>query len=120
MRNKTRKFKTKKFSSGKYAKAICDRTGIEHPLREMIKEPGTGYFVHRSVSDGAYNAVDHPQNFSFEGSDAIGLKETRTDREEPSVLKKDSNGNIVTTDDGFLIYLDETGTEIISNILFVE
>jgi hypothetical protein len=30
-------------------------------MREMIKEPGTGYLIHRSESDGIYNQVDHPQ-----------------------------------------------------------
>ena len=41
--------------------AISDRSGMKFPMREMIKEPGTGFFIHKSESDGKYNAVDHPQ-----------------------------------------------------------
>lgn len=41
--------------------AISDRSGMRYPMSEMIKEPGTGYFIHRSESDGRYNYVDHPQ-----------------------------------------------------------
>jgi len=40
---------------------ISDRSGMRFPIKEMIKEPGTNYFIHKSESDGAYNAVDHPQ-----------------------------------------------------------
>jgi len=47
----------------RYSKAwaICDRTGTRFPMSEMIKEPGTGYLIHYSVSDGMWNMVDHPQ-----------------------------------------------------------
>lgn len=34
---------------------------MRFPINEMIKEPGTNYFIHKSESDGIYNAVDHPQ-----------------------------------------------------------
>lgn len=44
------------------ASAICDRTGIRYPMSQMVIEPGTGYLVHKSVSDGKWNAVDHPMN----------------------------------------------------------
>ncbi len=41
--------------------AISDRSGMRFPMREMIYEPGTHIFIHKSESDGSYNAVDHPQ-----------------------------------------------------------
>ncbi len=40
---------------------ISDRSGMRFPVSEAITEPGTGYRIHRSESDGRYNAVDHPQ-----------------------------------------------------------
>jgi hypothetical protein len=52
-----------KFASGKNALAVCERSGFVFPWSEMIYEPGTGYFIHISESDGRYNAVGHPQNF---------------------------------------------------------
>jgi hypothetical protein len=30
----------------------------------MIHEPGTDLWIHKSESDGMYNEVDHPQNFT--------------------------------------------------------
>ena len=41
--------------------AISDRSGMRFHMNEMIKEPGTGYLVHYSESDGIWNMVDHPQ-----------------------------------------------------------
>lgn len=38
-----------------------DRSGMQFPTNEMVVEPGTGYWVHKSESDGEYNAVTHPQ-----------------------------------------------------------
>jgi hypothetical protein len=51
--------KTKK---SKTALAICDRTGFEYPMSEMVIEPGTGWLVHKSVSDGKFSSVCHPLN----------------------------------------------------------
>lgn len=34
---------------------------MKFPINEMIREPGTNVFIHKSESDGMYNAVDHPQ-----------------------------------------------------------
>lgn len=42
------------------ASAICDRTGVRYPMREMVIEPGTNWLVHKSVSDGDYSLVSHP------------------------------------------------------------
>lgn len=41
--------------------AISDRSGMRFRMSEMITEPGTHYFIHRSESDGIWNYVDHPQ-----------------------------------------------------------
>jgi hypothetical protein len=43
------------FAKGKYAKAISDRSGMEFPYREMVKE-WNGHFVHKSEYE-----AKHPQ-----------------------------------------------------------
>ena len=43
------------FSSGKYAKAISDRSGVAFPYREMVKELN-GSWVHKSEFE-----QKHPQ-----------------------------------------------------------
>ena len=42
-------------ASGKYAKAISDRSGMEFPYKEMVKE-WNGSFVHKSEFE-----AKHPQ-----------------------------------------------------------
>lgn len=41
---------------------ISDRSGFKCKRKDMVIEPGTGYVIHRSESDGEYNLVDHPVN----------------------------------------------------------
>ena len=43
------------YARGKYAKAISDRSGMEFPYREMVKE-WNGSFVHKSEFESK-----HPQ-----------------------------------------------------------
>ena len=38
-----------KYATGKYARAISDRSGMEFPYKEMVRE-WNGSFVHVSVS----------------------------------------------------------------------
>lgn len=69
-------------ASGKYAIAICDRSGFQFPWKEMVKEPGTGFIVHRTESDGKWNLVDHPQNNIKDiRAENIGLTWTRPETE---------------------------------------
>jgi len=53
--------KSKGLKGSSRAWAISDRSGFRHRMSEMVYEPGTGYLVHRSESDGRWNFVDHPQ-----------------------------------------------------------
>lgn len=50
-----RRLGKRKFATGKYSYAFSDRSGMPFPYREMVIEPGTGLFVHRSESDGKWN-----------------------------------------------------------------
>jgi len=51
-----------KHARGKHAIGICDRTGFQYKLSDLVYETvngqRTGYRVGRDVADG-----DHPQNF---------------------------------------------------------
>jgi len=62
---------------GKYSRAISDRSGMEFPYDEMMKE-WTGAFVHRSEFESK-----HPQLESRSvGTDEPGLIDARPDRSE--------------------------------------
>ena len=70
------------FARGKYAKAISDRSGMEFPYSEMVKE-WNGMLVHRSEYESK-----HPQlSPRPRGGDFQGLKDARTAREENEVAR---------------------------------
>ncbi len=47
----------------RFAVAIDQRTGFKHKQKEMMFEPGTGYYVHRRESDGPRNLVSDQLNY---------------------------------------------------------
>jgi len=66
---------------GKYSKAISDRSGMEFPYNEMMKE-WNGSLVHRSEYE-----KKHPQlELRTRGADAEGLFDSRVDRTENEVV----------------------------------
>ena len=71
------------YARGKYAKFISDRSGMEFPYREMVKE-WNGARVHRSEYEPK-TAQDHPRKHS---PDKEALKYVRTDRDESEVEHK--------------------------------
>ncbi|MDP7368137.1 MAG: hypothetical protein QGH83_12875, partial [Candidatus Pacebacteria bacterium] len=53
------------FAKGKYAKAISDRSGMEFPYKEMIRE-WNGMLVHKSEYE-ARHPQDEARHYSVEG-----------------------------------------------------
>ena len=71
-----------KYATGKYAKAISDRSGMEFPYREMVRE-WNGSFVHVSEYEPKQPQLEpKPQS-----ADGIALLNTRTDRKKPVTPK---------------------------------
>ena len=67
-------------ATGKYAKAISDRSGMEFPYNEMVKE-WNGAFVHKSEFE-----TKHPQlELGTHAADQEGLMNARPDRTENAV-----------------------------------
>ena len=67
-------------ATGKYAKAISDRSGFEFPYNEMIRE-WNGSLVHKSEFE-----AKHPQlELGVHAADQEGLMNARPDRVENSV-----------------------------------
>ena len=71
------------YSRGKYAKSISDRSGMEFPYNEMVKE-WNGARVHRSEYEPK-TSQDHPRKHS---ADKESLQYVRTDRDESEVEHK--------------------------------
>ena len=68
-------------ASGKYAKAISDRSGREFPYKEMVKE-WNGSFVHQSEFEAKHPQLERNKHTS----DAQSLKDARPARKEPMVV----------------------------------
>ena len=69
-----------KYATGKYAKAISDRSGMEFPYKEMVRE-WNGSFVHVSEFEPKQPQLEpKPMN-----GDSISLRNVRPDRVESTV-----------------------------------
>ncbi len=72
------------YARGKKALGICDKTGFQYPLSELVYETNngrrTGLRVGRDVAD-----ADHPQNFigRLRISDPQSLKDPRPEQSLP-------------------------------------
>ena len=89
-----------KYATGKYSKAISDRSGLQFPYNEMVRE-WNGSFVHISEFEPKQPQLEpKPMN-----GDGIALRNVRTDRTEPATTVR-------ITDDGFETY--EAGSRIIN------
>ncbi len=87
---------SKNFATGKNAWAICQRSGLRFPYKEIVTEPGTGLRVHFSESDGAYNRVQHPQLHIKGVSDRIGLEKPYPDTNISVSYLTDVSGAFIT------------------------
>jgi len=88
-----------RYATGKYAKAISDRSGMEFTYREMVRE-WNGAFVHFTEFEPKQPQLEPKPN----GADGVALLNTRTDRNEPPtavLLPKDpftvTNGSSTLT-----------------------
>ena len=88
-----------RYATGKYTKAISDRSGMEFPYREMVRE-WNGAFVHFTEFEPKQPQLEPKPN----GADGVALLNTRTDRTEPPTaiaLPKDpftiTNGSATLT-----------------------
>ena len=68
-----------KYATGKRAKAISDRSGMEFPYNEMVKE-WNGSFVHISEFEAKQPQLE-PTRYT---GDPQGLRNARPDRTEPA------------------------------------
>ena len=69
-----------KYATGKHAKAISDRSGLEFPYREMVRE-WNGSFVHVSEFEPKQPQLEPRPS----AADAISLRNVRPDRIETAV-----------------------------------
>ena len=88
------------YASGKRSKAISDRSGMEFPYKEMVRE-WNGSLVHVSEFEPKQPQLEPKPH----GADAIALRHVRTDRTEPATTVR-------IPENGFETY--EAGSSIIN------
>ena len=91
-----------KYATGKYAKAISDRSGMEFPYKEMVRE-WNGSFVHVSEFEPKQPQLEpKPMN-----GDSISLRNVRPDRTETAVPKLLPLNAFTTTNGSATISVNE-------------
>ena len=84
-----------KYATGKYARAISDRSGMEFPYKEMVRE-WNGSFVHVSEFEPKQPQLEpKPMN-----GDSISLRNVRPDRTEPATTVRIPNNGFETYEAG--------------------
>tara|TARA_R110002074_G_scaffold1378_1_gene8146 strand:- start:478 stop:804 length:327 start_codon:yes stop_codon:yes gene_type:complete len=68
-------------AAGKYARAISDRSGLEFPYKEMVKE-WNGSLVHKSEFESKHPQLERQKH----AADAQSLKDARLARKEPTTV----------------------------------
>jgi hypothetical protein len=86
-----------KYATGKHAKAISDRSGMEFPYREMVRE-WNGAFVHVSEFEPKQPQLE-PKPLSADG---VALRNVRSDRTEPVTT-------VMISENGFETYAAGSG-----------
>ena len=89
-----------KYASGKHSKAISDRSGMEFPYKEMVRE-WNGSFVHYTEYEPKQPQLE-PKPI---GGDGVALLQVRPDRAEPITT-------VIIPQDGFETY--QAGSGIIN------
>ena len=84
-----------KYATGKHSKAISDRSGLEFPYREMVRE-WNGAFVHYTEFEPKQPQLE-PKPV---GGDGIALLQVRPDRTEPATTVRIVNNGFETYDAG--------------------
>jgi hypothetical protein len=86
-----------KYATGKHSKAISDRSGLEFPYREMVRE-WNGAFVHYTEFEPKQPQLEPKPT----GGDGIALLQVRPDRTEPATTVR-------IVDNGFETYAASSG-----------
>ena len=91
-----------KYATGKYAKAISDRSGMEFPYNEMARE-WNGSFVHVSEFEPKQPQLEpKPMN-----GDSISLRNVRPDRTETAVPNLLPSNPFTITNGSTTVTVDE-------------
>jgi len=104
------------FAKGKYAKAISDRSGMEFPYNEMIRE-WNGSFVHKSEYE-ARHPQDEPKSYGVEGHGLRNARPARSENEVSRMLGPDPFETIASSSGIINVFEEAHGRDTSDTVRF--
>ena len=105
-----------KLSSGKYAKAISDRSGMEFPYNEMVKE-WNGSLVHVSEFEAKQPQLE-PTRYTGDPQGLFNARPARVEPETESLLP--GNPFIITNGNSIINVMNHHTEEQQETLLYLE
>ncbi len=104
------------FAKGRFSKAISDRSGMEFPYNEMIKE-WNGMFVHKSEYE-ARHPQDEARHYSVEGHGLRYAKPARSENVVASMLEPNPFDTIAASSGIINVYEKSHGRSTSDTVRF--
>jgi len=104
------------FARGKYAKAISDRSGMEFPYNEMVRE-WNGMFVHKSEFEAKHPQLE-PRGHGAEGHGLRTARPARTENDALAILGPDPFSTIASGSSYINVYERSHGRDTSDTVRF--
>ena len=104
------------FAKGKYAKAISDRSGMEFPYSEMVKE-WNGMLVHQSEFESKHPQLE-PRGFGAEAHGLANAKPARTESDALAILGPNPFSTIASGSSYINVYEKSHGRDTSDTVRF--
>ena len=91
------------FAKGKYSKAISDRSGMEFPYNEMVRE-WNGMFVHVSEFEAKHPQLE-PRAYGAEGHGLVNARPARAETDALAILGPDPFSTVASGSSYINVYI---------------
>ena len=104
------------FARGKYAKAISDRSGMEFPYSEMVRE-WNGMLVHRSEFEAKHPQLE-TRHYAGDGHGLMDARPARTENEVSRMLEPNPFETIAASSGIINVYEKSHGRDTSDTVRF--
>ena len=104
------------FARGKYAKAISDRSGMEFPYSEMVRE-WNGMLVHKSEFEAKHPQLE-PRAYGAEGHGLVNARPARAETNVLAILGPDPFETIAASSGIINVYEKSHGRDTDDTVRF--
>ena len=104
------------FAKGKYSKAISDRSGMEFPYSEMVRE-WNGMLVHKSEFEAKHPQLE-PRSYGAEGHGLANARPARAENEVSRMLEPNPFETIAASSGIINVYEKSHGRDTSDTVRF--